>query len=256
MPGTTDPFTPGPTDDPTANLPDYDTFGKIKDQWNTFLDQPGGRAALLSAGLSLMQPPSFGDTPTAQIGRAIGAGGEALSRQEVMDTKLREAASKEDLRTAQANTAAANAGTAEARAATAAGRLQVQQEQLEHAKRVSAFQEEIKARIAYGRAVDAIHRRNEMIRKQNDQNKLLYGPKATITPEIPVPSAEEWISKNSGLGAGIRMEAPATPAVQSPAQSGYDVAPKNPADREVGKKYIGTGGRVGTWTPDGWIPDN
>jgi hypothetical protein len=258
MAGADDPFTPGESTDPTAGLPDYETFGKVKDQWNTFLDQPGGRAALLSAGLALMQPPSFGDSPMGQIGRAIGAGGEALSRVEAMDLKQKEIDSKATERAATADAATSRASTAEARANTAAAGLDVKREQLKNAQDRAAFQEELRARIAYGKAVDAINRQNAKIRQQNETNKLINGPKATITPELPIPSAEDWIAQSRGAGAGVRMDAPApggVPTIQNPAQAGYDIAPKNPGDREDGKTYMGPGGRIGKWdaTNQQWI---
>src|SRR5882672_10569734 len=130
MAGFFDPFTPGQTADPMAGV-DPGTYDKIRSEWGAFMGDPHGRAALLSAGLSLMQPPSFGDTGAGQIGRAIGTAGESVTANEESDRKKREtdirqqeADSKGDLRVAQAGAAEARAGTAEARAGAAGSRLE------------------------------------------------------------------------------------------------------------------------------------
>jgi hypothetical protein len=113
MAGPGDPFTPGPTVDPTAGIPGPDQFEQLRNQWTTFLDQPGARAALLQFGTTLLQPPQFGQTGAGQIGQALSAGGEAVSRGE-------EQKSKED-------TAAARAEAATARAGEAGSRLSLEQ---------------------------------------------------------------------------------------------------------------------------------
>lgn len=128
--------------DATSDLPDADTFGKLQDEWNTFLNQPSGRAALLTAGLQLMQPPSFGDTPVSQIGRAIGAAGETLGRTEAMDLRQAEAGSKAELRSAQAEAAGANAQTRAMGADVARERLGLKERELEIRK------EDVQSKIA------------------------------------------------------------------------------------------------------------
>jgi hypothetical protein len=80
----------------------------LQGQWASFLDQPGARSALLNFGIALMQPPSFGDTPTSQIGRAVGAGAEAAGRGELQEAKVGELE-------ARSSAAVARAGQGEAR---------------------------------------------------------------------------------------------------------------------------------------------
>jgi hypothetical protein len=63
-------------------------------QFQGFLEDPRGRAALLQAGLSLMGGRSWGDTPTSQIGRAIGSAGEGIRAQEADVQQEAEATSK------------------------------------------------------------------------------------------------------------------------------------------------------------------
>lgn len=83
------------------------------------LEDPRARAALLSFGLSLMQPMSIGQTPLGHLGQSIGAAGQSVTANEAADLKEFEAESKADLRTAQADTAAAKAETAATRAQAA-----------------------------------------------------------------------------------------------------------------------------------------
>lgn len=116
--------------DASSDLPGAETFSKLQDEWNTFLNQPSGRAALLTAGLAMMQPPSFGDTPVSQVGRAIGAAGETLARTEAMDLRQQEAGSKAELRSAQAEAASARSGAAADRADIARERLGLDREKL------------------------------------------------------------------------------------------------------------------------------
>lgn len=74
----------------------------IADQFNQFLSDPRGRAALLQSGLSLMGGRAWGDNPTSQIARAIGAGGEAVRSEEEQQQTAQENKSKQALRAAQA----------------------------------------------------------------------------------------------------------------------------------------------------------
>lgn len=114
-------------------MPEVNT-GELTNQWMNFLNDPRGRAALLSFGTQLMQPTNFGQTPMGNLGAAIGAGSEGAMNQEKLDMAQQEAASKQDLRGAQAESAISRAAAAEARAnaagansANMATRLQIAQ---------------------------------------------------------------------------------------------------------------------------------
>lgn len=90
-------------------------------QWTDWLDRPGNRTALAQMGLQLMQPVGIGQTAGGQIAQAVGAGGEAVARQETSDLKERVADAKmqaadERLRILQQN---ADAGTLRATSAAA-----------------------------------------------------------------------------------------------------------------------------------------
>lgn len=218
------PFALGPNDDPTADLPDEGTFNKLRDQWTTFMEQPGGRAALLSAGLSLMQPPSFGDNPTAQIGRALGVAGETVGRREAMDVKQREtgvkeqeAESKQLLRASQADAATSRADTAAARLGTQGANLQLQRERLDAARQHQSLQERIKLSADYGRYRGGIEARN-IAAKKNYENAKLVNPQLQEPQYEKILGPDEYFA-NAGKALGGPTLSP-TPPLQSPGQSG------------------------------------
>lgn len=92
-------------------------------QWDSWLERPGNRAALLQAGLQLMQPVAIGQTVGGHIAQGVGAGAEAATRASDIDLKSQVAESKmafadEKLRIAQQNadSGAIRAGAAASRA--------------------------------------------------------------------------------------------------------------------------------------------
>lgn len=90
-------------------------------QWDDWLQRPGNRTALLQMGLQMMQPVGIGQTVGGHIAQSIGAGGEAVARQETSDLKERVADAKmqaadERLRILQQN---ADSNATRAAAATA-----------------------------------------------------------------------------------------------------------------------------------------
>lgn len=97
------PNTPVNSDIPMSK----DQPGSLMQQWNTFLGQPGNRAAVTQFGLQMLQPIGLGQSLSGQIGQAIGAAGDAKSR-------VAESKAKTDLMTAQAGyySDRANGGTA------------------------------------------------------------------------------------------------------------------------------------------------
>lgn len=250
------PFVPGPNDDPTAGLPDENTFNKLKDQWTTFMDDPGGRAALLSMGLSLMQPPNFGDTATSQIGRALGVAGETVGRREAMDVKQREtgvkeqeAESKQLLRASQADAATSRADTAAARLGTQAGNLQLQRERLESTERQRSLQQRIKLSADYGRYRGAIEARN-LAKDKAYENAKLLNPQLQPPQHETIMSPDEYFAQAERALGGAPAPG-AAPALQSPNQSGYPQAPTTPTDRTVGTTYQTPKGPL-TWNGTGW----
>ena len=57
-----------------------DQPGSLMDQWNTFLGQPGNRAAVAQFGLQMLQPIGLGQSLSGQIGQAVGAAGDTKAR--------------------------------------------------------------------------------------------------------------------------------------------------------------------------------
>lgn len=56
-------------------------------QWDAWMERPGNRQALLQMGLQMMQPVAIGQTAGGHIAQSIGAGGEAYTRNALMDEK-------------------------------------------------------------------------------------------------------------------------------------------------------------------------
>lgn len=251
------PFALGPNDDPTAGLPDEGTFNKLRDQWTTFMEQPGGRAALLSAGLSLMQPPSFGDTPTSQIGRALGVAGETVGHQEAMNLKQREAdikqqdaSSKELLRSSQADAATSRADTAAARLGTQASNLQLQQERLAAGERQKTLQQRIKLSADYGRYRGAIEARN-LAKDKAYENNRLTNPQLQPPQHETIMSPEDYFAQAERALGGTAVPSGAPP-LQDPNQSGYPVAKANDPNRAPGPYQTPKG--VMNWNGTAWEP--
>lgn len=279
MPGAFDPFSPGAIDDPTAAV-DPNSYSQIRQQWDSFLGQPGGRAALLSAGLALMQPQGFGDNPTAQIGRAIGAAGQSVGQVEGMDLKKAEQESKSELRSAQATAAEARADAAGARAGAAGSALEFRREKLasdtERAKDQLDFRKEGLKALGERESERALFRREQDANRQQrsltqarlrasiayqqylkdvnakNSNPLNSGPK-----ETPL-GMNEWIGQNpmirdlltaSGAGGGstpqdaaddAEADAAGVPASSPSTTSGGASSGPPPAPTNAAERSVNT----------------
>lgn len=97
-------------------------------EWSQVLQDPKVRASMLSIGLQLMQPPSFGQTTSGQFAQAIGQGGETLTR---IDEQERAEAEQERKRADTESQIQYRADTSDVKA----GQLQVQQLRTEQAGR-------------------------------------------------------------------------------------------------------------------------
>lgn len=251
MAGFFDPFSPGQTDDPSAGV-DPGTYDRVRQEWDAFLGNPQGRAALLSAGLSLMQPPSFGDTGASQIGRAIGVAGESATSNQVMGMKEREQESKAELRDAQAGAAEARANAAGARAGTAGSRLELQGERIRAMGERNLLNNRVRLSQMY-------QNYTRDIAKANANASLLGGQQQ---PVLPMP---DWIKQNPMLsqmgllptkGVGGEDDDEVDTTVSPPTTSGSAAAttpaPRDPAARQAGKVYETPKGPL-KWTGTGWV---
>lgn len=266
-----------PVEDPNAGV---SQFGMLKAQWDNFLADPRGRAALLSTGLALMQPPSWGDTGASQIARAIGAGGESVRGTEELDRKQLETESKADLRSAQAVRAEAGATAAGARANSAADRLAYQNADLERKRQADLERQKLQT---LGRFIQA----QGVTRRAYDNHVKNYNavndPLRLGSRYVPPPDYQTWLSQNPQYQAMIDAARPGGPTAgdfgesesMAPTDSFADrfsasgaaaggpnpnavgrtieVAPANPTERRVGERYRSpTTGQWGTWTGSGW----
>jgi hypothetical protein len=186
-----------------------DTFENIRNQWSTFLDQPGARTALLQTGLSLMQPPHFGDTPTAQVGRAIGAGGEAVTRQA-------EAQSKQELAQAKGETLRANMGQAGAKLGLEYFKRQSIEKGQQASRQAMILREYLKDKDH-----DEKTYANE-VKRITDANAFKPAAQREKIPPRPVlMSLEDWVrAKGPAVVAGFGLTGP---EAKQPAQSEEDL---------------------------------
>jgi hypothetical protein len=178
--------------DPTAGIPNQDTFENIRNQWATWIDQPGNRQFLLQAGIALMQPPSFGDTGASQIGRAVGAGAEAATRGEIVGSKLAESEAKSE--------------AAVARAGQAGERLGLEHYRRQSIERGQANQNLIRAQQLYQQdEAKVMGNYNAALRQWESENALLPANKQTPRPLPPkkYTNFQEWVKDRAPGLAGL-----------------------------------------------------
>lgn len=72
----------------------------LSDQWAEFLNK-GGRSAIAQAGLQMMQPVGWGETPIGTLGYSLGTAGEALRNAQSVDQKGAAATVKQEKAQAQ-----------------------------------------------------------------------------------------------------------------------------------------------------------
>lgn len=107
-----DPFDPEPVQAAPAQNPTAPSGGsRLADEWRSFAAAPEGRAALIQAGIAMLQPRSPGQTAIGQVANAIGQGGEAA--QNVVSQREKEADSQ-SLRDYRKNTGEASQAKGEA----------------------------------------------------------------------------------------------------------------------------------------------
>lgn len=255
-----DPWTPQP-----GGIPQQQ--GAL-DQFGNFMDDPRARAALLSFGISMMQPRAFADTPMSQLGRALGTAGESVDRvvgQDRKDVELgikaQEADSKQDLRTAQAGAAESRAYAAETRANAANERTGFQAQQLDLRRQMlQQIQERhgINARLrvqqAYAKEVERI----------NEENNSPLRPRAQ--PPTPIPSFDQWAGSKPEVRGLLDALPPISdptaaptptpsPTTATPAPAPSNPAlPRDPKQRTVGQVYTAPNGQNVQWDGKGLLP--
>lgn len=245
MAGPLDPFNPGVDASPTAGV-EPGTFAKVRSEWDSFLENPQGRAALLSMGLQLAQPPSFGDNGLSQVARAIGAGGESVTANQAMDLKEREATSKDESRQAQSEArlmgAESRATAAEARMGAAGARNEAQAARLEQGRQGHQL------RLFMG-----YHGAMAKIRAENAKGAADFTQRGTFVPQ-PIPSLQEWVQQGgaltSGLGGGTGNPEDDTVV---PAAADTTSKPAAGAPKVGDRKQFKQG--WGVWDGSAWKPE-
>lgn len=176
-----------PFDQPPETQPQQPSsaFSDIAGQWNSFLSKPGAGQFMLGMGINLMQPPHFGDTPTSQIGRAVGEGAEAVGRGEFQEAKVGELE--------------ARGRAALERSAYAGERLGLQQMVQDQINKRNEANQETQLYKAYVTDLNNAKKQHAAAMKQYnaDLNNPLRDPKlpppTAPAPLPPDPSFEDWL---------------------------------------------------------------
>jgi hypothetical protein len=230
----------------------------------TFLEDPNARAALLNFGINLAQPTPVGQTGLGHFGQALagaGAGVRQLAADEARDT---EAASRQDLRLAQANSAEDRARTAgdiasmrgtqaEQRAALAAAGLDLKRAAGERADAALQQRNEQQTLSALLRAQSGYSAYQKAQQKLNADNALL-NPKA---PQAPIMDFQSWAKQNPALASRLpQADAPAVAEAAPAATDGLETvppAPRDPAQRVEGRSYQAANGSIVRWVGGKWV---
>ncbi len=241
----------------------YDPFaqGSALDpqQYMDFLQQPTDPRLLsagLSAGLSLMQPPRWGDTGASELARAIGIGGESVAQSEAASRAERESQSKIDTQEARAEAARSRAESAATRAGAAGDRLSYQQERN---ALLQQGQESLNERSRLSRLVQANGQYQQYVKAVQAQNN----DPLNRTPQ-PVLDFNTWLT-NAGLGGllvpgssgatlGTSSAAPQPAAAAAPAAptTSAGPAPVDATKRVANTVYSTPKGDL-RWTGTGWV---
>lgn len=240
----------------------YDFFapGSALDpqQYMDFLQQPTDPRLLsagLSAGLSLMQPPRWGDTGASELARAIGVGGESIAQSEATGRAERESQSKIDTQEARAEAARSRADAAATRAGAAGDRMSYQAERNEL---VRQGQESLNERSRLSRLVQANGQYQQYVKAVEARNADPLNK-----DKQPPVDFTTWLN-NSGLGGllipgtsggatlGNSTAAPQKPPAASTPATPSGPAPMNAADRQAGAVYSTPKGNL-RWTGTGWV---
>jgi len=92
---------------------------KLLDGWNSWIDKPNNRAALMQFGIAMLQPMGMGETGAGHFANAVGAAGEAHQRVTGQAQQAEKASTEAQLRESTASAREQTAGAAEMRAASA-----------------------------------------------------------------------------------------------------------------------------------------
>jgi hypothetical protein len=217
-----------PQQSPDPNLPPPDPG--IVSQIQSALGDPRSQAALLTFGLNLMQPPSFGDNATSQIGRAIGSAGESGRSLDTQEQKQLESESKADLRSTQSDLAAAKAATAGVQSSAAADRLQYLRDKMSQDAAAKELQQRVVASGQYQAYLTALNNQNLKAQNEHAKRKFLEPDLPDFTPQQPI-DFQTYVATHGLTGGSLLGGNTAAPAVK-PVTPPPNLPP--PADRPDG----------------------
>lgn len=212
-----------------AAPPPQPDVGGLAQRWQSWIDRPQNRAALIQFGVALSQPISAGQNWGGQIGSAIGSAGEASDRVTAQEMKQQELESKQELRSAQADAAAARAGAAGARAGAASQLLDFKQQQLEGLNQRARLNAMVRLQMGYSSYLNNVRKENK--------NRALIG-----TPLLPELSQADWMASNPDL---VQMMSPSGGA-PPPSGGGGPVQVSSPEEAQAlpaGTQYVTPDGR-------------
>lgn len=149
-------------------------IGKLSDGWNSWIDKPNNRAALMQFGIAMLQPIGMGETGVSHFANAVGAAGEAHQRVTTQEQQARKEDTAATLREATASARETSANAAEIRAGLS-GQIADQRRQL------ADQNSDIKAANAYQQYV-------------RDTQKANTDPLRTTPPDA-ILGPDEWRAK-------------------------------------------------------------
>lgn len=180
---------------------------------------PRTMAAVLSMAGAASQPLGFGQTGFGHLMSAMGAGGDAVRNQELLDIKAGEADSKSELRAAQAENAVARAGTAGANAENARMRLGLTEQEMNNKNMRNSFNNRIRFVTTYQTYL-------RDLRKKNENIALGFGKPGEKA--VPEPSPDEYMQMFPDVAAKFGM----TPQEAMAAMTGGPIS--GPSDETGG----------------------
>lgn len=150
--------------------------GKLLDGWNSWVDKPNNRAALMQFGIAMLQPMGMGENASGHFANAVGSAGEAHQRVTGQEQLARKEDTSATLREATAGAREQTANAAELRALQTGEnqRLRAENQSLTGASAALRAQTDAKKNYA----------------KEKGDWELFH-------PKEPFPSFEDWSRENS-----------------------------------------------------------
>jgi hypothetical protein len=203
-------------------------------EWTQALADPKVRSSLLSFGLQLMQPPSFGQTGAGQFAQAVGAAGEGLTRADAEDRAEREQSRRERDSVSQADRRADQTELTGRGLELKSLQLQMQERDLASKAELRAAQarekvanlDKIDAQVAKLRQDVALAPSNidakNALAAALTQKRLMEADLASVRAAVVAPVAQSQIQRNQAAANLSETRAGAVNSSQELAQRRLD----------------------------------